>query len=68
VKRDEIGWQSAPEYTRFASPGEGQHARRSPAHAASEEGESTAKGHHHGIEQSLHRERDAAPFRDAGMG
>ena len=36
--------------------------------AASEEGESRAKEHRHEIEQSLHRERDAAPFPYSGTG
>ena len=36
--------------------------------AASEEGESTAKEHRREIEQSLHRERDAAPFPRSGTG
>jgi len=36
--------------------------------AASEEGENRAKEHHREIEQSLHRERDAAPFPRSGTG
>ena len=36
--------------------------------AASEEGESRAKGRRHEIEPSLRRERDAAPFPLAGTG
>ena len=36
--------------------------------AASEEGEHRAKEHSHEIEQSLHRERDAAPFPPSDTG
>jgi hypothetical protein len=36
--------------------------------AASEEGENRAKEHRREIEQSLHREREAAPFPNSGTG
>ena len=36
--------------------------------AASEEGKNRAKVHSHEVEQSLHRERDPAPFRHSGTG
>ena len=36
--------------------------------AASEEGEHRVKEHSHEIEQSLHRERDAAPFSPSDTG
>ena len=36
--------------------------------AASEEGENRAKEHRREIEESLHRERDAAPFPRSGTG